>query len=223
MREIVIFAGLLVGGGVMAARIADRAVHTTEPPPAVAAVASVPPVAAARQDSDGSSVVVPADARGPLRGRRQGRRASHGVHARYRRHRRGAARARCRAASASIPRARDFTVEVETANGVDPGGAGATRHGGGRRPHACAMWRRCVSPDEASRARTCSARRSCRGCGASNSATAGWCSSSSRAFPRSASTASRYVPAAWAKVANAIERHDVPQAEARARSQHLCV
>jgi aspartyl protease family protein len=115
MREIVIFAGLLVGGGVMAARIADRAVHTTEPPPAVAAVASVPPVAA-RQDSYGSSVVVPADARGHfvVDARVDGRRMAFMLDT-------GATvvamRARDAAGLGIHPSAREFTVEVKTANG----------------------------------------------------------------------------------------------------------
>jgi aspartyl protease family protein len=115
MREIVIFAGLLVGAGVVAARIADRAVHTAEPPPAVAAVASVPPVAA-RQDSYGSSVVVPADARGHfvVDARVDGRRIAFMLDT-------GATvvalRARDAAGLGIHPSARDFTVEVKTAKG----------------------------------------------------------------------------------------------------------
>jgi len=115
MREIVIFAGLLVGAGVMAARVADRAGHTTAPPPAVAAVASVPPVADP-QNSYGSSVVVPRDARGHfvVDARVDGRRMAFMLDT-------GASvvalRARDAASLGIHPYARDFTIEVKTANG----------------------------------------------------------------------------------------------------------
>jgi aspartyl protease family protein len=115
MREIVIFAGFLVGAGVMAAKFADQAAHSTAPPPAVAAVASVPPVAA-RQESFGS-VVVPADARGHfvVDARVDGRRMAFMLDT-------GATvvalRARDAAGLGIHPAAREFTVEVKTANGL---------------------------------------------------------------------------------------------------------
>jgi aspartyl protease family protein len=113
MREIVIFAGLLLGAGVVAARVADRAVHT--PAPAVAAVASVPPVAVPH-DSYGSSVIVPRDARGHfvVDARVDGRRMEFMLDT-------GASvvalRARDAAGLGIHPVAREFTVEVKTANG----------------------------------------------------------------------------------------------------------
>jgi aspartyl protease family protein len=113
MREIVIFAGLLLGAGVVAARVADRAVHTRAP--AVAAVASVPPVAVPH-DSYGSSVIVPRDARGHfvVDARVDGRRMEFMLDT-------GASvvalRARDAAGLGIHPVAREFTVEVKTANG----------------------------------------------------------------------------------------------------------
>jgi aspartyl protease family protein len=115
MREIAIFAGLVLGVGVVAARVADRALHTPAPPPPVAAVASVPPVAVPH-DSYGGSVVIPRDARGHfvVDARVDGRRMAFMLDT-------GASvvalRARDAAGLGIHPVARDFTVEVKTANG----------------------------------------------------------------------------------------------------------
>jgi aspartyl protease family protein len=115
MREIVIFAGLLLGAGVVAARVADQAMHTTAPPPAVAAVASVPPVAVPH-DSSGGGVVVPRDARGHfvvdarVDGRRMGFMLDTGASV-------VALRARDAAGLGIHPVAREYTDEVKTANG----------------------------------------------------------------------------------------------------------
>ena len=115
MREIAIFAGLLLGAGVVVARVADRAVHNTAPPPAVAAVASVPPVAVPHE-LYGSSVMVPRDARGHfvVDARVDGRRMVFMLDT-------GASvvalRARDAAGLGIHPAAREFTVAVNTANG----------------------------------------------------------------------------------------------------------
>jgi aspartyl protease family protein len=61
MRSIIIFAGMLLGLGVVVARMADQAGRTPAVPPASAALAAVPP---APPSSYGTSVTVPRDARG---------------------------------------------------------------------------------------------------------------------------------------------------------------
>jgi aspartyl protease family protein len=112
MRQIIIFAGLLLGMGVVAARIADRNVVA---PGAAVAVAAVPPVPAP-QNSYSSSVVVPRDARGHfvVDARVDGRHLAFMLDT-------GASMIALRmrdAANLGIhPVARDFTVEVKTANG----------------------------------------------------------------------------------------------------------
>jgi aspartyl protease family protein len=127
MRQIVISAGLVVAIGVVAAKVADQTARMPAAPPAVAApVAPVAPPAAvalavaspgpARQDSYGSSVVIPPDARGHfvVDARVNGRRMQFILDT-------GASvvalRARDAAALGVHPVARDFTVEVRTANG----------------------------------------------------------------------------------------------------------
>jgi aspartyl protease family protein len=105
---------MLLGLGVMAARFADQAVHTPAVPPAAAALAVVP--APAQQNSYGSSVVIPRDPRGHfvVDARVDGRRMEFMLDT-------GASvvalRARDAAALGIHPFARDFTVEVRTANG----------------------------------------------------------------------------------------------------------
>src|SRR5258707_9047625 len=69
MRQILIFAGLLLGFGVLAAKVADQAARTpaappASAPPASAALAAVPPPAPVPQNPYGTSVVIPRDARG---------------------------------------------------------------------------------------------------------------------------------------------------------------
>jgi hypothetical protein len=71
MRQIIIFAGMLLGLGVVGARLADQsgrlpgasAPPAASAPRASAALAAVPP-APAQQSQYGSSVMVPRDARG---------------------------------------------------------------------------------------------------------------------------------------------------------------
>jgi len=120
MRQILFFAGMLVALGVVAARVADQTVRTPVAPPAAAAlpaaaelaVAPAPPV----QNSYGSSVVVPHDARGHfvVDARVDGRHMEFMLDT-------GASvvalRARDAAALGLHPAAREFTVEVKTANG----------------------------------------------------------------------------------------------------------
>jgi aspartyl protease family protein len=113
MRQIIIFAGMLLAMGVVAARVADQAART---PPATSALAAAPAPAAARQNSYGSSVVVPSDARGHfvVDARVDGRHMAFMLDT-------GASlialRARDAAALGIHPVAREFTVEVRTANG----------------------------------------------------------------------------------------------------------
>jgi aspartyl protease family protein len=113
MRQVIIFAGMLLGLGVVAARFADQAVRTSAAPPA-AALAAVP--APAQKNSYGSSVIIPADARGHfvVDARVDGRRMEFMLDT-------GASvialRARDAAGLGIHPVAREFTVEVKTANG----------------------------------------------------------------------------------------------------------
>ena len=114
MRQIIIFAGVLLAFGVVMARYADQAARTSAVPPASAAVAVAP--ASAQQGSFGSSVTVPRDARGHfvVDARVDGRHISFMLDT-------GASmialRARDAASLGIHPAARDFTVAVSTANG----------------------------------------------------------------------------------------------------------
>ena len=111
MRQIAIMAAILVGMGVLAARMADQAGHNPGPAPAAAAAVAPP------QDSYGGSVVVPRDARGHfvVDARVDGRRMQFMLDT-------GASVVALRARDAGMlgihPAARDFTVEVKTANGT---------------------------------------------------------------------------------------------------------
>jgi aspartyl protease family protein len=116
MRQIIMLAGMLVALGVVAARVADQSVRTAPAtPPAATTLAAVSP-APAQQNSYGSSVVVPHDARGHfvvdarVDGRHMGFMLDTGASV-------VALRARDAAALGIHPVARDFTVEVKTANG----------------------------------------------------------------------------------------------------------
>jgi aspartyl protease family protein len=118
MRPIIIFAGMLLGLGVFAARLADQIGRAPAAPPAaspVAALAQVPP-APARQSSYGSSVVLQRDARGHFAApaRVDGRQMDFMVDT-------GASVIALRASDAASlgihPLPRDFTAEVKTANG----------------------------------------------------------------------------------------------------------
>jgi aspartyl protease family protein len=115
MRQIIIFAGLMLGVGVVAARVADQAARAPAAPPASTTLASASP-APAQQNSYGSSVVIPRDARGHfvVDARVDGRRMEFMLDtgASY-----IALRARDAAGLGIHPAARDFTVEVRTANG----------------------------------------------------------------------------------------------------------
>jgi aspartyl protease family protein len=117
MRQIIIFAGLMLGVGVVAARVADQAARAPAAPPASTTLASASPAPApAQQNSYGSSVVIPRDARGHfvVDARVDGRRMEFMLDtgASY-----IALRARDAAGLGIHPAARDFTVEVRTANG----------------------------------------------------------------------------------------------------------
>jgi aspartyl protease family protein len=115
MRQIITLAGLLLAAGVVAARVADHAVVTPAAPPAIATLAAVPPVPAP-QNSYGSSVVIPRDTRGHfvVDARVDGRHMMFMLDT-------GASMIALRARDAGAlgihPAARDFTVEVRTANG----------------------------------------------------------------------------------------------------------
>jgi aspartyl protease family protein len=122
MRHVIIFAGLLLGLGVMAARMVDRAVPTpaapiaAATPPAAAALVAVQP-APVQQNSYGNTVTVLRDARGHfvvdarVDGRRMGFMLDTGASL-------IALRARDAANLGIRPVARDFTVVVKTANGT---------------------------------------------------------------------------------------------------------
>jgi aspartyl protease family protein len=116
MRQVLIFAVMLLGLGVYAARYADQALKNSGPPPAATALAAVPP-ASVQQNSYRSSVVIPPDARGHfvVEARVDGRRMEFMLDT-------GASvvalRARDAAALGIHPVARDLTVEVKTANGT---------------------------------------------------------------------------------------------------------
>jgi aspartyl protease family protein len=114
MRQVIIFAGMLVGMGVLAAKVADQAARSPAAPPPSAAMAAAPP---APQNSYGSSVVIPPDSRGHfvVDARVDGRHMEFMLDT-------GASvialRARDAAGLGIHPAAREFTVEVKTANGV---------------------------------------------------------------------------------------------------------
>jgi aspartyl protease family protein len=116
MRQVLIFAGMLLGLGVYAARFADQAVKNSAATPTTTALAagSPPP---SQQNPYSSSVIVPADARGHfvVEARVDGRRMAFMLDT-------GASmvalRARDAAALGIHPVARDLTVEVKTANGT---------------------------------------------------------------------------------------------------------
>jgi aspartyl protease family protein len=115
MRQIVIFAGLLLVSGVLAAHMVDQAAHPQAPPAAAAtALAAVPP---ARQNAPVGTVTVPRDTRGHfvVAARVDGRRMSFMLDT-------GASLVALRQSDASLlgihPFARDFNIEVRTANGV---------------------------------------------------------------------------------------------------------
>jgi aspartyl protease family protein len=114
MRQIIIGAGMILGFGVLAANIADQSARTPAVPPASAATVAAP--APVQQNSYGSSVVVPRDARGHfvVDARVDGRHMSFMLDT-------GASVIALRARDAMglgiHPVARDFTVEVKTANG----------------------------------------------------------------------------------------------------------
>jgi len=113
MRQIIIFAGLLLVAGVLAAQMADQAAHRQAPPPVAAALAAVPPAG----NSPAGTVTIPRDSRGHfvVAARVDGRRMSFMLDT-------GASLVALRQRDASIlgihPFARDFNIEVRTANGV---------------------------------------------------------------------------------------------------------
>jgi len=115
MRQIIIFAGLLLGLGVVAAKVADQVARTPAAPPAASTLAAASP-APTQQNSYGSSVTILRDARGHfvvdarVDGRRLGFMLDTGASV-------VALRARDAAALGIHPVARDFTIEVKTANG----------------------------------------------------------------------------------------------------------
>src|SRR3984957_9024271 len=120
MRQIIVLAGMLIGLGVVAAKVADQTVRTPVAPPAAAALPAAAELAVAPapapQNSYGSSVVVPHDARGHfvVDARVDGRHMEFMLDT-------GASvvalRARDAAALGIHPVAREVTVEVQTANG----------------------------------------------------------------------------------------------------------
>jgi aspartyl protease family protein len=148
MRQIIMLAGMLVALGVVAARLADKSVHA---PAAAAAPAATTLAAVAspqpQEDSYSSSVVVPRDARGHfvvdarVDGRHMGFMLDTGASV-------VALRARDAAGLGIHPVARDFTVEVKTANGstrAAPVQLGMVEVGGLNVRNVAAL----VSPDEA--------------------------------------------------------------------------
>jgi aspartyl protease family protein len=110
MRQIMFMAAIVVAIAVVAARMVDQAGRNAGPPAAAAATAPQPTY-------DSSSVVVPRDARGQfvVDARVDGRRLQFMLDT-------GASLVALKARDAAMlgihPGARDFTVEVKTANGV---------------------------------------------------------------------------------------------------------
>ena len=114
MRQIIIFAGLIVALGVVAARMVDQAGRNQGAPPA-AALAAVPPATA--PNSPVGTVTIQRDPRGHfvVAARVDGRRMSFMLDT-------GASLVALRQSDAAMlglhPFARDFNVEVKTANGT---------------------------------------------------------------------------------------------------------
>ena len=113
MRQIIILAGSLLVSGVLAAHMIDQAARREAPPPAATALAAVP----AERNSLPGSVTIARDSRGHfvVAARVDGRRMSFMLDT-------GASRVALRQSDASMlgihPFARDFNIEVHTANGV---------------------------------------------------------------------------------------------------------
>jgi aspartyl protease family protein len=114
MRQIIILAGSLLVSGALAAHLIDQAARRQAPAPAATALAAVPP---ARQNAPVGTVTVPRDIRGHfvVAARVDGRRMSFMLDT-------GASLVALRQSDASLlgvhPFARDFNIEVRTANGV---------------------------------------------------------------------------------------------------------
>jgi aspartyl protease family protein len=115
MRQIIVFAGMLLGMAVLAARFADQAGHAPAATPSSAALAAPRPPPA--QDSSyGTTVTIPRDGRGHFAtsARVDGRRMDFMIDT-------GASLVALRASDAAglgiHPAAREFTAEVKTANG----------------------------------------------------------------------------------------------------------
>ena len=113
MRQIIILAGSLLVSGVLAAHMIDQAARREAPPPAATALAAVP----AERNSPPGSVTIQRDPHGYflVAARVDGRRMSFMLDT-------GASRVVLRQSDASMlgihPFARDFNIEVRTANGV---------------------------------------------------------------------------------------------------------
>jgi len=113
MRQIILLAGSLLASGVLAAHLIDQAARREAPPPAATALAAVP----AERNSLPGSVTIARDSRGHfvVAARVDGRRMSFMLDT-------GASRVVLRQSDASMlgihPFARDFNIEVRTANGV---------------------------------------------------------------------------------------------------------
>jgi aspartyl protease family protein len=113
MRQIIILAGSLLVSGVLAAHMIDQAARREAPPPAATALAAVP----AERNSLPGSVTIARDSRGHfvVAARVDGRRMNFMLDT-------GASRVALRQSDASMlgihPFARDFNIEVHTANGV---------------------------------------------------------------------------------------------------------
>ena len=114
MRQIIILAGSLLVSGVLAAHMVDQAAHRQAPPPAATALAAVPP---ARESAPIGTVTIPHDMRGHfvVAARVDGRRMSFMLDT-------GASLVALRQSDASLlgirPFARDFNIQIRTANGV---------------------------------------------------------------------------------------------------------
>ena len=113
MRQILVFAGMLLGMAVLAARFADQTGHAPAAAPSTAALAAEKPVA---DSSYGTTVTIPRDGRGHFAttARVDGRRMDFMIDT-------GASLVALRASDAASlgvhPTAREFTAEVKTANG----------------------------------------------------------------------------------------------------------
>src|SRR5215472_12525097 len=113
MRQIIVFAGMLLGMAVLAARFVDQAGHAPAAAPSSAALAAAKP---APDSSYGTTVSIPRDGRGHFAtsARVDGRRMDFMIDT-------GASLVALRASDAAglglHPAAREFTAEVKTANG----------------------------------------------------------------------------------------------------------